>query len=194
MLKTTLMAAASLGVAATASAHASDPMQTDRAPVELVQMQTHAAIDADTTAVSPVAKKVGLLAAAAAISALLVRIIGWRAISGAITRTGAGIKSAAETVARVPVAAAKAVARATSGPVRYAMLMASMGLTAFVGVGIYDVEWLGGLVIGAALVGLSWYGARRTAHAFAFQRNRSRADVVRADAARAEADRDSKES
>ena len=74
------------------------------------------------------------------------------------------------------------------------MLMASMGLTAFVGVGIYDVEWLGGLVIGAALVGLSWYGARRTAHAFAFQRNRSRADVVRADAARAEADRDSKES
>jgi hypothetical protein len=83
------------------------------------------------------------------------------------------LKKAAHAAAKAPAAAMKAVAKTTSGPMRYAIIMASLGLTAFMGIGVYDVEWIGGLVIGAALVGLSWYGARRTAKAFSLKHART---------------------
>lgn len=156
--KRTLLAASALAIAAAASAHAAPALQT-AAPTEVV---TPAAHPADETRAAPAAlQKAGLAAAATAALAALVHFIGAGRIRGWLRSAAPVAAKAARAAARAPVEAAKAVGRAAASPLRFALVMAGLGVFALTGFSLFDVEWAGGLLAGGALVALAWFAAGR---------------------------------
>lgn len=105
------------------------------------------------------AKKWALLAAAAGALAGLVKLIGARKVADAVAEGAVKTARAAATSAS---GAARAVGRAVSSPLRFLALLFGLALFALAGVGLYDVEWLGGLLSGAALAGASLWGMWKT--------------------------------
>ncbi len=158
-LKTALLAAASLTAASAAMAHAAD-----RAPMEPVAIE-HAVMSVDageeTAPAAISAKNVGFAAAATAALAGLFRLIGPRRLRAAAAATAAYAGRAASAAGEAGIAAAKAVAGFTSKPLKFAAMMAAIATVGLAGIGLYDVEWAGGLIIGAAGAGLAFAGASR---------------------------------
>ena len=170
-LKTAFLAAASLTSAAVATAPAvAAPIE----PVAIVHAVAAADHDAERTAPAVTLKRVGFGAAALAALMGLVRLVGVRRLKAAATATAQATMQATGRAVSAGAAAAKEVARAVSSPFRFLLLVAGVGIFALTGVGLYDVEWAGGLVVGAALAALAMIGAQRTRKAFAFSRSRSR--------------------
>ena len=101
-----------------------------------------------------------LIAAAAALAAGLVKLIGARKVARAVS-DGAGV--AARATASAASGAAKTVGRAVSSPLRGLLMIAGLGMVALFGVGLYDVEWLGGLIVGALMAGAGALGLRKAA-------------------------------
>lgn len=93
-----------------------------------------------------------LSAAAAATLALIGHLIGWRTIRRNVAAAGPHMARAARAAAAAPATAARAIGRKMSSPLRALLIFASLVTAAFIGVGFYDVEWLGGLIVGAAMV------------------------------------------
>ncbi len=154
-VKAAMLAAGSLlaAAAAFAPAHAADFDQAAYPAVIEAPMAAAAIDHGDQKAQMP-AKRIALLAVAAGALAGLIRLIGAKKI----------VRAAKETaVAAVKVSgkAVKAVSRAVASPLRFALLMAGLALFALTGVGLYDIEWIGGLVAGAAMAGLAAYGAMK---------------------------------
>ncbi|MEM9168189.1 MAG: hypothetical protein AAGC56_00925 [Pseudomonadota bacterium] len=154
-LKTALFAAASVGAAAAVmpdDAHAADVDATIAgAAVEMT---------ADATLAAPAQNETiphkWLLAALAtgALAGLTRLLAGTRLgdmVAEAAPKVGAAARNAAGAAVRASADAAKAVGRSVSSPLRFALAVAALGVFALVGLGVYDVEWLGGLVAGGAL-------------------------------------------
>ena len=81
-----------------------------------------------------------------------------KTLSSRITRKVAkavtsGASVAARATASAASGAAKTVGRAVSSPLRGLALIAGLGVFALFGVGLYDVEWLGGMIVGALMAG-----------------------------------------
>ena len=155
--KIALCAASSLLTAAAALAPAKasdlDPAAfptTIEAPVV-----THAA---DTVQSADQGKKPAQRAAliAVALGALgwLVKLLGPKKVLRAAQKT-------AEVTVKASAAAAKTAARAVRSPLRFLAWTAGLVLFALTGVGLYDIEWIGGLVAGAALSGLAVFSTMR---------------------------------
>ena len=108
------------------------------------------------------AKKWALIAAAVGALAGLVRLIGARRVAEIVT------ESAVKT-ARVAAGAAagtvRVVGRTLSSPLRYLAVLFGLALFALTGVGLYDVEWIAGLVSGAAVTAAGLYGMWKTRRA-----------------------------
>ena len=155
--KTALLTAASLLAATAALAPAKaadfDPVAYPTTVQETVV--SHAADHADESKQSP-AKRWGLIAVAAGALAGLVKLIGARKIAKGV---GDAATQAVKMSGKAAGAAAKTVGRAVASPLRFAVLMAGLALFALAGVGFYDVEWLGGLIVGGAMTCLFVYGA-----------------------------------
>ena len=158
MLAATALIAAS-GALAPVQAGQFDPAafpQTVEAPV--IPDVAHAADHADQKA-SPLAKRLSLIAVAGAALAGLIRVLGAKRVMRAV-------KSSANTAAKAAASAATATAsvagRAFRSPLRYIAWMAGLLLFALTGVGLYDIEWIGGLIAGAALSALTAMGMWKT--------------------------------
>ncbi len=159
-LKTALLAAASLTAAGMAVAHAAE-----RAPMEPVRIE-YAVNVADhgeerIAAEAHPAKHWAIAGAAAAALAALARLIGFKKINAAIDAAAPVIGRAANAAVRASGSAVRAIAAAAASPFRFALLMGGLALVALTGVGFYDVEWAGGLAVGAVFTGSFFLGARR---------------------------------
>lgn len=162
-MKAGLLAAASVmaATAALSPAGASDLDPAVTAPTVAVEapVMAHAADHADQDKAPLSAKKWALLAAAAASLAGLVRLIGPRKVAEAVTE---GAIRTARVAASTASGAARAVGRAASSPLRFLALLFGLALFALTGIGLYDVEWIGGLLSGAALAGVTLFGMWKT--------------------------------
>jgi len=153
-----MLAAASVLAAAAALTPAGardfDPAAHPATYAVETQSIAHAADHADEQAAPGAAKKWALLAAAAGVLAALVKLIGARRVAEVVSEGAVRTARAAATGA---VVAVRAVGRAAASPLRTPAIIFGLGLFALAGVGLYDVEWIGGLVAGAALTGvLAW--------------------------------------
>ncbi len=165
--KAAMMAAVSViaASAALSPAGASDfDAAASPATVAVEAPVAHAADHVDQAAqdqkTSP--KKWALLAAAAASLAGLVRLIGARRVGEIVTESAVRTARAAATGASVAV---KAVGRAVASPFRFLAVLFGLALFALTGAGLYDVEWIAGLLSGAALAGAGLFGLWKTKRA-----------------------------
>ena len=108
------------------------------------------------------AKKWTLLAVAAAALAGIVKLVGARRVAEIVTEGAVRTARVAATGASV---SAKAVGRAVSSPLRFLAVLFGLGLFALTGIGLFDVEWIAGLISGAALSGAGLYGLWKTRRA-----------------------------
>ncbi len=140
------------------------------AAVESAPVIAHAADHADAEKTMS-AKKWALLAAMAGALAGLVQLIGARRVADAITE---GAVRAARVTAGAASGAARAVGRTLSSPLRFLALLFGLALFALTGIGLFDVEWIGGLLSGAALTGAGLYGMWKTRRALVPAKARAR--------------------
>lgn len=166
--KAAMLAAVSV-IAATAALSPAGASDMDMAgypsivTVESPQTLAHAADHAADEKPASV-KKWALITAAAGALAGLVRLIGARRVAEIVTESAVKTARAAAGAAS---GAARAVGRAVSSPLRYLAVLFGLALFALTGAGLYDVEWIGGLVSGAALVAAGLYGMWKTRRALA---------------------------
>lgn len=166
-LKTAMLAAASATAALTVfgAARAAPP---DEATIEAAAVQSDAAQDDDIvqTAKTP---RWALWAGAAAALAALVKLVGVNRALNILAGAGPAVARVAETAARAPLKAAKAVGEAVMSPFKFALLMGGLALFAYTGVGLFHMQWTGGLATGMALVALAWFGASKARRSFRFK-------------------------
>jgi hypothetical protein len=164
-----LLAASAIALAATIPASAA-PLTPVAAPTEISVPVAHAGDEGAGGAA--IVAKLGLAAAATAALAALVRAVGAGRILGWLRAAAPAAKKAADAALQVPVAAVRAVGRAAASPLRFVLLMGGLGLFAFAGLHLFNVEWAGGLVAGGAIVALVWAASIRGARALAALRRR----------------------
>lgn len=157
-VKIAMMAAASLFAAAAASspAHAGEfDAAAFPATVEaFVAPDIGHAAGAGEEQGKPIATW-ALIAAAAAALAGIVKLLGVKRVAAAVVQTTTMVaKNATKAAAR----AAKAVGSAMSSPLRMIMAFAGLALFALTGVGLYDIEWIGGMAVGLAMAGIGAAG------------------------------------
>ncbi len=111
----------------------------------------------DKTPIAP--KKWALMAAAAGALAALVKLIGATRVAEAVTK---GAVRAAKVTGKAASGTVKAVRRTISSPLRFLAVLFGLALFALTGIGLFDVEWIGGLISGAALAGAGLYGVFKT--------------------------------
>lgn len=148
--KAALLAASSLlAASASFSAAASQPFPevsptTIEVPIAPVKTMISDEAPKETSATS----KWAFAGVFAGVLAGIIRLIGARraikAVSKAAQVTARGAATAAGDVA-------KAAGRLAGGPLRWAAGLFGLGLFILLGVGLYDIEWIAGLVIGAAI-------------------------------------------
>ncbi|HPE31105.1 MAG TPA: hypothetical protein PLV61_07915 [Parvularculaceae bacterium] len=161
--RTALLAASALAAAGAVTAAHAETAPYEAARVEVVAPVHHAADE--PVAKADAIKKVGIAAAATAALAALFHLIGAKRIGRWFRAAAPVAAKAASAVAAAPIAAAKAVGRAAASPVRFALLMAGLGVFALTGFSLFDVEWAGGLLAGGAIVALAWTASARTRRA-----------------------------
>ncbi len=149
--KTAMLAAGSLlaSAAAMAPAHAAD-FDAAAYPAMVEASVTATGDQDDSQAMSP-ARRIAWIVAAAGVLAGLIKLIGAKKIVRAARQTAT---KAAEVTGDV----VKAAVRVVASPLRFGALIAGLALFALTGVGLYDIEWIGGLIAGAAIAGVSAYG------------------------------------
>lgn len=101
------------------------------------------------------AQRAALIAVALGAIGWLVKLLGPRRVLKAVEKT-------ADATVKASASAAKAMARAARSPLRALAWIAGLVLFALTGVGLYDIEWIGGLVAGATLAGVAAFGVAKT--------------------------------
>lgn len=174
--KAALMAAASLLAASAALAPASAGAMDPAAHPAIVSVEAPAPVaHAGDQAVEgqPIgAKKWALLAVAAGALAGLIKLIGARRVAEAVAE---GAMKTARVAASAASGAVKVVGRTFASPLRYLAVLFGLALFALTGIGLFDIEWIGGLLSGAALMGAGLYGVLKTRKALIPVRAKARA-------------------
>lgn len=171
-IKSAMMATISVcsGAAAVGVAHA------DTLP-ELTPLEVDATYPADELRLEPELESAkpasiprwALWVGATAALAALVKLIGANGALNMVARAGPVVAKAVEVVVKAPLKAAKAMGEAFMSPVKFMLLLGGLALFAFTGVGLFDLQWAGGLATGMGLTALAWYGAVKTRRAFSFK-------------------------
>ncbi|MEL7486962.1 MAG: hypothetical protein AAGJ87_07090 [Pseudomonadota bacterium] len=179
-LKTLLLAAASTAAATTAVAVSDEAAPYETAIVEAAPVLVAEASSAEAPA--PIVKPRNWLIAAFATGALagLVRLLGGKRTINAVREAAATaapkVARAARDAAKAPISAVKTAGAAMASPLKWAAAILGLGMLGFVGVGFYNVEWLGGLVVGAALASASAFAAWRARTALSLRPVKIRKD------------------
>lgn len=167
-LKFALLAATALAAGAAHGVHAAQV----EAPAVVIEAASPVHVAADETApVSPALRNAGIAAVLTGAFAALIRLIGVDRLQSLFGKAAPVAAKAARAVASAPVSVARAAGRAAASPFRFLLIFAGLGLFALTGIGMYDVEWLGGLVAGAAAIAFMWYSAAKTRRVFARRRS-----------------------
>ena len=158
--KAALLAAGSLLAAAMAVSAAAEPFPAPVASAVVIEAPApveEAAAGVDDGAAAAKAAKWALGGAIIGALAGLLRLMGLRrlglqkaarAVAGA-TKTAA--RGAAATTGVAFRAAGRVAGRTLGAPLRWAAGLAALGIFILTGAGLYDVEWLLGLAVGAGL-------------------------------------------
>lgn len=125
----------------------------------------HAVDHADQKNRQPV-QFLAIFAAAAGALAGLFKVFGAKKLARA---AASGAASAARASGAYAGAAVKAVGRAVASPLRFALIVAGLAFFALAGVGFYNIEWIGGLLAGAALSGAAAYGMMKSRRALSLR-------------------------
>ncbi len=164
--KIALMAAASVlaGAAALSPALASDVDQAAypaviEAPLPAIDSGLDHGADQDKGQKSTSAGKWALLAAAAGALGGLVKLIGARKLARVAGKTVGG---AAKISVAAAAGAGRVIGRTVASPLRFAGLMTGLALFSLTGLWLFDIEWMGGLIAGAAMAGIGVYGVMKT--------------------------------
>ncbi|WP_375204186.1 hypothetical protein [Hyphococcus sp.] len=179
-MKAGLLAAVSVTAATVALSPAGasdfDPAVTSPTVAVEAPVIAHAADhgDQEKTPLSP--KKWALLAVAASALAGIIKLIGARKVADAVAQ---GAVKTARVAASTASGAARAVGRTVSSPLRFLAALLGLALFALAGIGLYDVEWIGGLVSGAALTGATLFGMWKTRLALKPVRVKAKPDPVK---------------
>ncbi len=167
-IKSVLLAAASLSAAGVvASAHAEEAAP-QAAPTPVIET----VVGADEAAVAAPAEnggwagKLGVLAAVAVGAfAGLARFKGVKRLAEAVGEAAPHVVNAAGVAAR---SSAKAIRSAgakvggwVGGPLRRIAVFAGLCLAGVAGVGFYNIEWAGGMLVGGGLVIAAWRSSAR---------------------------------
>ncbi|WP_395074208.1 hypothetical protein [Hyphococcus sp.] len=161
--KAALMAAASLLAASAALSPATASTMDPAAHPAIVSVEATAPIAhagdhaSENKPLSP--KKWALLAVAAGALGWLIKLIGARRVADAVAE---GAVKTARVAASAASGALKVVGRTFASPLRFLGVMFGLALFALTGVGLFDAEWIGGLISGAALMGAGLYGVLKT--------------------------------
>lgn len=162
--KAALLAAGSLLAASASAGVAVDPLAPETSPttIEASVVMDEAASANDVEKKAPATHKWAVALIAAGAFGALLKLIGARKAVKAVSEAA---QVAARSAAVAASGAAKAAGRVFGGPVRLIAGFAGFGLFLLVGVGLYDVEWIAGLIIGAgaAIAGTSAIGKLRRA-------------------------------
>lgn len=152
--KIAILAATALtsAAAALAPAQASD-YDAAAYPATIEAPVAYAADHADQQNQAP-AKRFALIAVAAGALAGLIKLLGVKKVARAAGETAA---ATVRVAGRAAASAGGAVMRAARSPLRFMAWMTVLALFALTGVALYGVEWVGGLVAGAAIAGLGVY-------------------------------------
>ena len=158
--KAAFLAASSLLAIGATGAHAT-AVETDFAgyPTTIEIAQVSLDHHDEKAGATVTAKKLGLWAAAVASLGGILALVGPRKMFNAVSK-GAG--QAAGAAMKAGASAVKTVGRAASSPLRFAALIAGLSLFAMTGIGLYDIEWIGGMIAGASLIGVAAYSAMKT--------------------------------
>ncbi len=106
----------------------------------------------------PAAKRWALVAVAAGALAGIVRLIGAKKVLRAVSN-GAAVTGRA--AAKAGANAAKAVGKAAGSPLLFVGIASGLALFALLGAGLYDIEWIAGLAVGATMAVIALYGAMK---------------------------------
>ena len=171
-----LAASAALSPAGAADFDAAAQPATIAVEAPLAHAADHADEAAAAQKIGP--KKWALIAAAAAALAGLVKLVGARKVADMVAESAVKTARAAASGAS---AAVKTVGRAVASPFRFLALLFGLALFALTGAGLYDVEWIGGLLSGAALAGAAFFGLWKTRRALVPARVKQRPQGIRGD-------------
>jgi len=116
------------------------------------------------------AQRAALIAVALGALGWLVKLLGPKRVLKAVEKT-------AEATVKASATAAKTVARAVRSPLRALAWIAGLILFALTGVGLYDVEWIGGLVAGAALAGIAAFSTTKVRNALQLRPVRAKSAI-----------------
>ncbi|MGF1543159.1 MAG: hypothetical protein ACFB00_01400 [Parvularculaceae bacterium] len=156
VLKRALFAGVAAGACLGAATAASPAPAVDAAPVAvattLEESVTEAVAAIDLAA--PVADRRRLLLAVAAFAtlALIARLGGFRWVSAASAAVGPAAGRAGRMVAAASGKAVRAAVRVAEKPLRAVALFGGLAAFAFFGFALFDLEWLGGVILGGAFV------------------------------------------
>ena len=100
------------------------------------------------------AKRAALIAVALGALGWLVKLLGPKKVYRSVERTAqASLKATAD--------GAKSVLRVARSPLRALAWIAGLILFAMTGIGLYDIEWIGGLIAGCSLTGIAAFSTLR---------------------------------
>ena len=142
-----LAASASFGAAASDGSSPNSPLMPGTVIEAPLASPETVAPDMSEQPAAPVVKW-ALAALAAGALGWLVKLIGFRKATAAVSRAAA---VTARGAAAATGAAVKVAGRVVGTPFRWIIGVAGLGLFILTGVGLYDIEWIAGLVIGAGL-------------------------------------------
>ena len=152
-----LAASASFGAAASVSALSTDP-SASAVVIEVPLEPASPAASEEAEQSSSPAGKWALAALAAGGLAWLLKVFGVRKAADSVVRVA---DSAARGAATATGAVVKAAGRAVRSPLRWAAGAFALGLFVLTGVGLYDIEWIAGLAVGAGLALVGAAGVRK---------------------------------
>lgn len=129
--------------------------------IEASALTEQAAIGLDHTdqKASSMTKRLGLIGLAGGILAILVKLVGMNKIMRLIKGSARRAAKVASATADATVGAA---ARVLRSPLRYAAWAAGLFLFAITGISVFDLEWVGGIIVGASLTGILSLGLWKT--------------------------------
>lgn len=108
---------------------------------------------------SKTGQRAAMIAVALGALGWLVKLLGPKRVLRAVEKTA---DATVKATVQASGAAAKTVGRILRSPLRALAWMAGIVLFALTGVGLYDVEWLGGMAAGAAIAAAAAWGVART--------------------------------
>jgi len=99
--------------------------------------------------------------AMALIFGALVKLVGPNRVMNIAAEAGPALQKTAESIAKAPKAAAKAVGSALASSMKLMVLIGGLAMIGFTGISVFDLQWSAGIATGIGMTALTWVGSSR---------------------------------